>query len=391
MRNLYLIISIFTLSLTATSQSTFSVTTTGSNSTIDSAIDYSTDLWSQYLVSSVPIKINVVYTNLTGAGPLAITFPNGIKDYTNAPESGVWYASCLANSIAGTELNVGEFDMDIYVNTAVDYYYGLDGNPGANQYDFVSIFFHEISHGLGTASVSKIDAGVGSFGLLDASSTAPLTTSFPFPVLEGLPSIWDFHIVNGSGQQLTDTLIFNNVSLSLGTEFESDNLFFSGSNATVANGGTMAKMFAPSTYESGSSLQHFDEDTYPTSGGNSLLTPYFTNNEVVHTPGELLLGALQDIGWTVVNNVSVEESLKTNNVLTYPNPTKGQLSIDLLETEPSQKEFQLLDISGREVMNKTIDASTSVIELDLSELPKGTYLYLLQGNNLTHTGKVVKL
>jgi len=354
----------------ATAQASFSVTATGTNPTIDSAISYTTDIWSQYLTSSVPIKVNVVYTNMTGAGPLAVTFPNGEKDFAGAPRTGVWYATCLANSIAGIELNPGEFDMDIYVNSAVDYYFGTDGNPGVSQYDFVSIFLHEIAHGLGTASLSKIDAGIGSFGLLDSSSTAPLVASFPFPQLNGLPSIWDSFLINGSGQLIADTLIFANLTTALGSEFESDDLFFSGPSATIVNGGSAPKIFAPTTYESGSSLQHFDEASFPNPSGNSLLTPYFFNGEVEHNPGDLLMGALTDIGWSTVN-VGVSE-IDAISVMAYPNPVENMVRFKWNQPYQGLTLIQLYNSTGKLV--KSI-STTGSVEIDMTKMATGVYVY----------------
>lgn len=366
-------------------QSSFNVTNTGTNPTIDSAINYATSIWSQYLNSAIPIKINVVYTNLTSGGPLAVTFPNGRKDFSGTPEAAVWYATSLANSIAGTELNPGEFDMDIYVNSSVNYYFGLDGNPGSNQYDFASVFLHEISHGLGTGSISKIDAGIGSFGMLDSSSTAPFIASFPFPELEGLPSIWDIHLVNGSGQQIADTLLFPNQSTALGNEFESNDLFFSGTNATTANGGSQPKIFAPSTYESGSSLQHFNESTFPNSSGNSLLTPYFYNNEVEHNPGALLIGALQDIGWNA-NGVSINEETESMFNI-YPNPVNDILNLNIQHND--EVTFKLYDLFGRLVLSNKF-GENKTLQLDLSNLMAGTYLYDIETKSKKITGKIIK-
>jgi hypothetical protein len=363
-------------------QSSFSITTTGTNPTIDSAINYATFTWSQYLNSAVPIKINVVYTNLTGGGPLAVTFPNGRKDFLGAPEAAVWYATSLANSIAGTELNPGEFDMDIYVNSSVNYYFGLDGIPGSNQYDFISVFLHEISHGLGTGSISKIDAGVGSFGMLDSSSTAPFVASFPFPELEGLPSIWDIHLVNGIGEQITDTLLYPNISTALGNQFESNDLFFSGTNATTANGGSQPKIFAPSTYESGSSLQHFNESTFPNSSGNSLLTPYFYNNEVEHNPGELLVGALQDIGWDINGVGIIEESTLSYQI--YPNPSNGFFTVS---TDQEIYAIDFFNLTGEVIANYTnIQKQHS---FNLTEFPNGIYLYRISAGDFTSQGKII--
>lgn len=357
---------------TCIAQSTFTVTATGTTPSIDSAIDYTTDIWAQHLNSSIPIKIKFVYADMTAAGPLGVTFPNGRKDFSLAPLANLWYASCLANSIEGTEINVGEFDMDIYINSSVNYYFGTDGNPGAGQYDFVSVFLHEICHGLGALSVSKIETGTGSYGYLDASSTFPLVTSFPFPVLEGLPSIWDYHMLNVANQRITDTILFANLSTELGDEFESNELFFSGSNANAANFGNPVKIYAPTTYADGSSLQHFNETTFPISTGHGLMTPFIGAGEVTHLPGAILVGALQDIGWST-NVVGIEEN--TNPMITLsPNPARSTVTVSIPEGVHCNVQF--IDLSGKVVQNHSF-LDQSQIHVDISNLSSGHYMLVI--------------
>ena len=358
-------------------QSSFVITPAGTDPTIDNAIDYATDIWSQYLNSPVPIKIKVIYADLTSAGPLAITIPNGRKDFSSAPIDSTWYATSLANSLEGTELNTGEVDMDIYVNSYVNYYFGTDGLPGPGQYDFVSIFLHEIAHGLGILSLTKVENGEGSFGYVTLSSIFPLPSSFPFPVLEGLPSVWDRFIVNSTGQQLIDQALFANPSTALRTQFQSNNLFFTGSMATAANGGNNPRMFAPGTYAYGSSLQHFNESTFPLSSGNSLMTPYSGVQEVEHLPGDILMGALQDIGWST-NVVEINEQEAANNIELYPNPATDFIELNFGEMNEGLVEVTILDLAGNVVMTQS--ANSSITNVDISKLPSGTYFCAVSGD-----------
>ncbi|NRA11831.1 MAG: hypothetical protein HRT57_07745, partial [Crocinitomicaceae bacterium] len=59
------------------SQANFTTTNSGTTQEINDAIDYTTSIWSLFLESNVPITVNVIYTDLGGSGPLAITFTNG--------------------------------------------------------------------------------------------------------------------------------------------------------------------------------------------------------------------------------------------------------------------------------------------------------------------------
>lgn len=372
--SLFLFLSTALLSI---AQATFNVTASGTDATIDSAIEYTTDIWAAHLNSSVPIKIKVVYADLTSAGPLAITIPNGEKDFASAPLDSTWYATSLANSLEGSELNSGEFDMDIYVNSFVDYYFGTDGLPGPGQYDFVSVFLHEIAHGLGILSLSKVENGEGSFGYVTLSSIWPLQSSFPFPVLEGLPSVWDRFIVNNTGQQLIDQALFANPSAALRTQFQSNNLYFTGPNSTAANGGTNPRMFAPATYAYGSSLQHFNESTFPLSSGNSLMTPYSSVQEVEHLPGNVLIGALQDVGWTT-NQVGLNENVAEFDMVLSPNPASDLVQLTFGNMNEERVELVFTDCTGGTVF--TYVSTSEMVNIDVSGWASGVYFCAVLGD-----------
>ena len=235
----------FILATSAMSQNaTFDVTRNGTTPAMDSAIDYALDIWSNCLVSDVPIKINVNHFNMTSAGPLGITFPNGRMNFPNAPEPDTWYPTCLANAMNGTELNPGEVDMDIFMNGYWDWYLGTDGNCPADRYDFVSVFLHEIGHGLGFMSLAKVDDEKGAFGTLTALDFLPLMSSFPFPDLDGFPSVLDRYYVTPAGNRLTDTIQYQNNSTILGVLMRNNNLFYDGNWGVLTNDSTQPKILS---------------------------------------------------------------------------------------------------------------------------------------------------
>lgn len=163
------------------------------------ALNIAAEKWSQYLQVSVPIKVNVFTVN-SGLLPFsAITVANGRKDFSNAPVTNTLYTTALANQLAGTETNPGEFDMDIYFNLASSYYFGT-GKPAANQKDFISTAMHEIGHGLGFYSTGYVNnSGSGSFGNVPSSVLFPLVPSFPWHGQDGVPCIYDKFIKKQSG------------------------------------------------------------------------------------------------------------------------------------------------------------------------------------------------
>merc|ERR1712000_695435 len=59
------------------------------------------------------------------------------------------------------------------------------------------------------------------------------------------------------------------------------------------------KVYAPSVFNPGSSIYHWDEEYYPRGDPNSLLTPSITNGESNHVLGELTCDLLLAIGYPV--------------------------------------------------------------------------------------------
>lgn len=90
----------------------------------------------------------------------------------------------------------------------------------------------------------------------------------------------------------------------------------------------------------------------------------------------------------VYNNViitSVETPSWAADIKVYPNPTSGQLNIDLpVNISPSR--YQVVDISGKEVF-KTNSIDNSI---DLSPLSQGTYFLRIFGEKDFATYQIIK-
>jgi hypothetical protein len=63
------------------------------------------------------------------------------------------------------------------------------------------------------------------------------------------------------------------------------------------------------------------------------------------------------------------------NLRLYPNPTTDQLTLDIAGAKRGQYQIQIIDILGREVLNKSVDLVTSqfVMPLNVSDLDPGQY------------------
>ena len=101
---------------------------------------------------------------------------------------------------------------------------------------------------------------------------------------------------NGSATDITN---FPNNSTSLGSQLTSNNLYWDGAFGVAANAGSRPRLYAPSTWNSGSSYSHLNESTYGNGTVNSLMTPFLSQAEVIHNPGPIVLGMFEDMGWSL--------------------------------------------------------------------------------------------
>ncbi|MBK5286262.1 MAG: T9SS type A sorting domain-containing protein [Bacteroidia bacterium] len=365
----------------------FNITYSGFTPGAQTAFTYAANIWTNTLQSTVPIKVNTYFIPLT-PGLLGITFPNGVKDFAGAPQSSTWYATSLANSIAGTGLNTGQFDMDLYLNSSINWYTDTTGVVPAGKYDLVSIVLHELCHGLGFISLAKKSGADGSFGLLQASDFSPLVTSFPWPNLDTLPAILDHFLVNNFSQQL-DT--FTNPSTTLGTQLTGNNIYFNGTNAVTSNSGLNPRMYAPTTFALGSSILHLNEATYPVGNPNELMTPLSSAGVANHNPGPICIGLLKDIGWNMMPGVGIEENIAAeNSFAVYPNPASNSVTISYNNhTTFSDYLISIYDSFGQKVLEEKFTQSPMRINFSASKLNPGIYFIRIAGEKRIQNNKLV--
>jgi hypothetical protein len=258
--------------------STFEVTYTGFTVPAQAAFQAAVDLWQTQVQSSVPIKVSASWSALP-PGVLGQAGPLNYYRGPSFPRANTWYPVALANRLAVQDLDPIGADMEAEFNSAFgSWYFGTDGHPPVGQIDFVSVVLHEIGHGLGFTGSMDVAGGLGSWGY---------TSGFPF--------IFDRFTYNPSGFLLLDT--YPNNSAGLAAALTNNNVFFDGANARQANGGSAARLYAPGTWNDGSSYSHLDESTYGVGNPNSLMTPTINYAEAIHDPGPITRGIFADMGW----------------------------------------------------------------------------------------------
>ncbi|MDA0244560.1 MAG: Ig-like domain-containing protein [Chloroflexi bacterium] len=316
------------------------------------AFEYAVSIWEGLLTSSVPIVVNAEFSNLGpgilgGAGPW--TF---FRNFTNAPQPNTWYPIALANARAGTDLNGGEPEIDSAFSSTFDWYYGTDGNPPNNQIDFVSVVLHELGHGLGFSGLAYYVN----------SSNAYLTP-------QGSPSVYSLFTQDGGG---TPLLNYPQATAQMASALTSNNIFFSGTNANAANGGRV-KLYAPGTWQQGSSYSHLDEIFNGTP--HALMTYSIGFGEAEHNPGSVTLGMFADMGWPVFTPpVNQPPVINLPNQLLLVDTAKPN-ALDLWvytsdETPDNQLPFTLVSVSNPSA-GVTLD-SGRYISINPSESWTGT-------------------
>lgn len=332
--------------------------------------------WSNYLQITVPVKVNVFTVNSSLLPFSAITLANARKNFPNAPFPNTLYVSTLANQMAGSEVNVGEYDMDIYFNLATPYYFGTN-KPNSSSIDFISTAMHEIGHGLGFYSDGYVDAGgKGSFGNIPSSSIFPLTASFPWRGQDSVPSIYDKFITKASGNPLVTSTTNN--SFALGDSIKNGALYFNGplfansshSNAPVRLAG------GAGTFSLGVDLLHIHN-----SYANTIMSYYWGAGDTVKTPGPWEIGILKEIGWNTKIVGLHEQNSGYNYVSSYPNPVNNSLVINAKDIQ----EVKLYTFLGELVKTMYNPSKETEIQLTTDELNDGIYFLKLNFNSSSNT------
>lgn len=166
--------------------------------------------------------------------------------------------------------------------------YGTDFQVG--EFDFVSTAVHELLHTVGFLSGIQQDGT----NYWESDINQP-GTWVPF----------DEFVADSAGALINGTTFVNdearwNAASVGGTG--SNGLFFIGPNAMAANGGTALNLYSPSSWQSGSSGSHLDDDAY---GGTFIQESSAAPGLGIRSLSNVEIGILKDIGY--MNIVAVPE------------------------------------------------------------------------------------
>ncbi|MCA0152268.1 T9SS type A sorting domain-containing protein [Winogradskyella vincentii] len=361
---------------------TFVVNYNGFTPEAQAAFQYAVDIWANSIESPVPINLSATFASL-GPGVLGSA---GAETYititSGAPGSqpNTFYPAALWEKLEGEDRSQFGGTNDISANFSSDtnWYYGTDANPPANQFDFVSVVLHELGHGLGFAGFANWEGGFPE----DEGSIR----------FNGAASIYDAFIENGSGAAI---LSFPDPSAALADELVGNDLYCNAPTAIqqLNQGGTLPRVFAPTSWNPGSSYSHWNDSTFPNGDVNSLMTSAIGPGQANHNPGFITLGFFQDMGWGICPGALSVDDFTVSNVNVSPNPFVDEITVTLNKAYSDSFELNLIDINGRLIMSQKSDASNGRLTLsNLSDLDDALYFVKITnsstGNSITK--KVVK-
>ena len=289
------------------------------------AFQRAVETWEQHIKSDVTIRIDASFESL-GAGTLGGTRPNFVYalDEDEDGEFDFSVVDALADALTGGDQQPSEPDMLVSLNSdRSDWHFG-EGDASSGQIDFTSVVLHVITHGLGYLAVTDVSGGEGEYGVDFPESNGPVPLAYTIFLAE-----------QGTGSRafLTDESEFSNPSEALGNALTGDLLVFDGpganATATRGSGPIPPRIYAPSQYNSGSSISHLNEDTYSSGSTNALMTPFAGAAETNRLPGPIVCGQLDDMRWPLGNGCQRYFSdVFALQFAGTPDPTKGSVTLD---------------------------------------------------------------
>lgn len=254
------------------------------------AFDYALDIWSTYISSSIPIKIQANWIGLSEANVLASASTSFFVQI-NAGKPNTWYNMAQAAAISGldvvNELKLQGHDVehDIIINVNANFsrwHFGTNAAPTPGKIDFVTVMLHEIGHGLGFMGSVQANA---------SSQQASLG-------FNDNPTIYDVFVVDGFAQSIVDPLYYQNnpVQLYNAATGQESGLHFWGDITLANNSGLPAKLYTPSEWNPGSSYSHLDQQRFSNTP-NALMRPMVDFNYAMHSPGPVVCAMFFDMGW----------------------------------------------------------------------------------------------
>lgn len=353
------------------------------------AFQSAVDTWASSLESDEPIYVAAAFQPLE-EGVLGSAGPTSIYANFEGGQRNTWYGNALADKLAGEDLDPTSYDIVANFSTVFpNWYFGIDGNTPATDYDFRTVVLHELCHGLGFFGSMFVDnaSGIGDWGF-----------GISEPVF---PAIYDRYVYDRPGKLLIKK--YPNFSAELGDVLLDDPLVFRGPNTVGVTRGRGAKIFTVLDSEEfgnipgltdqwlpGSSYSHVDFITYAGTE-NGLMVPFLSRGLAYDEPGKIVLAIFDDIGWNgkvrkpFVDTENARMAPIASNELeselnVFPNEIRRQFVLDVgVENENSElRHAQMVDMLGRVYQLTFNKRNSRYIDFELDAMVNKPGIYFLQ-------------
>jgi hypothetical protein len=384
------------------------------------AFEAALDLWSTHVSSPIPIKVRVTFVE-SEENVLGSAAPRLVANFTTALDRNTFFATALASALEARDLNPNQADIEVNLNGAFPrWYFGTDGNPPADHFDFMTVVIHELGHGLGFVGSMRVTEGLGRWGI----------GTQVWPIVYDRFAETDFQ---AQTSLLLNTERFPNFSIVLAQALQSQEVYYNGPASVSANVTSQVeqglevpplgrpKLYAPPEWNQGSSYSHLTEERvggtqiyYPPGSANSLMTPRLGATEVIHRVGPVTCGMFRDMGWTLgpaceAELPEIEPPLEDAMIVVGPCPNPavgGRTRVRVHVPEQQRIRADLFDVLGRRLQtvfddrllpsNPTIvndrpicvDGGTGFIAVDGSGLASGVYFLRVRGDVAERTVRV---
>ena len=385
---------------------TFEVTYNGFTPEAEAAFQRAVDIWSQHISAPDTIRIAASF-GVLGPNILGSAGSVGIFRFNNSPFPNTWYPNALADALSGTDLDIGSNDSEInatFNSTFTNWYFGLDANPPPGTFDFVMVVLHEIGHGLGFFGSARIDDGINT-PPSNVQECRNVDDEGCWGFSTGFPIVYDRFVQDSDSVSILNTTVYPNPSIDLGDAYKSGDLFIDASTVTLAVG-DRAQIYAPTTWNAGSSYSHWDEAAFAPSSENALMTPFVSPGEAVHSPGPATCALFRDMGWELgaecdalvpvgtepLTDRRAQEGYALSAVA--PNPFGDRARFSLEVGAPQHIRATLYDVLGR-VVAELYDGGAApgellTLSIEGHALAPAVYIMRIEGEHFAVTRQVVR-
>lgn len=258
------------------------------------ALQQAANLFGQSVLGAYNATINIDADGIAPAGSLAAA---GSNSSGNPAGGGFGRTAVIRNKIlsnGATDLNGASADGSLSVDfTGTTWELDLNTPPSGGEFDFYSTMAHEFLQALGFTD--SIDPTTGEDPFFEGISIAGEWTTYD----QWLSDVGGSPVINPGTFLSIGGTAYN--GLVTGGAGPAAGLFFNGPNAAAANGRNPVPLYSPTTFESGSSVAHLDDDDPALAA--LLMLAATGPGPSARSFSAIELGILRDLGYTQIQQL----------------------------------------------------------------------------------------